>query len=191
LIEEGYVRHVGLSEAGASTLRRASAIHPVVDLQIEYSLMSRGIEAAILPACRELGTSVTAYGVLSRGLLGGYWTNKGSGSPADLRNHLPRFTGDNLDRNLALVESLRTIASEKRVSVAQLAIAWVLSRGEDIVPLIGARRRDRLAESIGSLDVRLSASDLREIENVIPPGATAGDRYPTQVLEHMDSEAGG
>lgn len=188
LVKEGFVRYVGLSEAGAETVRRAAAVHPISDLQIEYSLISRGIEARILPTCRELGIGITAYGVLSRGLLSGYWTRERPAAPGDFRAFLPRFTGDNLERNLGLVEALRDIANEKGMTIAQVAVAWVLSRGEDIVPLVGARKRDQLTEAIGALDYKLSADDLAQIEKAIPPGAAAGDRYPTAVLTHMDSE---
>ncbi len=188
MIKAGYVRHVGLSEVGADTLRRAHAVHPVADLQIEYSLMSRKIENATLPAARALGVAITAYGVLSRGLLSGHWSKEGARSKADLRSHLPRFTGDNLARNLALVEALRAIAAEKRATVAQLAIAWVLSRGEDIIPLVGARRRDRLAEALGALDLALGAEDFARIEWAVPAEAVAGTRYDARQMGMLDSE---
>ena len=188
MIKAGYVRHVGLSEVGADTLRRAHKVHPVADLQIEYSLMSRGIEDAILPAARELGVGITAYGVLSRGLLSGHWSAERRPTSGDLRQHLPRFTGENLDRNLALVEALRGVAAGKDKSVAQLAIAWVLSRGRDIVPLVGARRRDRLAEALGALDVRLDADDLARLEAAVPRDATAGTRYDPNQMRALDSE---
>jgi aryl-alcohol dehydrogenase-like predicted oxidoreductase len=189
MIAKGYVRHVGLSEAGAETIRRAQAVHPICDLQIEYSLFSRNIERAILPTTRELGISMTAYGVLARGLLSGSWSGNPAG-PRDIRTNHPRFTGDNLAQNLALVDALRSIAGEKGVTVAQLAIAWVASRGEDILPLIGSRRRPQLAEALGALDVRLSSADLARIERAIPPSAAAGDRYPTPLMKHLDSERG-
>lgn len=188
LIKAGYIRHVGLSEVGAETIRRAAAVHPICDLQIEYSLISRGPEERILPACRELGISITAYGVLSRGLISGHW-QKGQGSSAgDFRGMSPRFQDGNIDQNLALVEELRKIAEAKRVSVAQIAIAWVAAQGHDIVPLIGARRRDRLTEALGSRAVTLTASDMAAIENAVPKDAAAGSRYPTAMLRHMDSE---
>jgi aryl-alcohol dehydrogenase-like predicted oxidoreductase len=190
MVKAGYVRHVGLSEAGAATLRRAHAVHPIADLQIEYSLLSRGIETAILPACRELGVGVTAYGVLSRGLLSGHWSKERVVTPGDFRSHGPRFSGKNLDHNLALVEALRAVADMKGATVAQIAIGWVLSRGQDIVPLVGARRRDRLAEALGALDLDLSADDLASIERAVPRDAAAGDRYPTPVLATLDSERG-
>ncbi len=185
LIKAGHVRHVGLSEVGVETIRRANAVHPVADLQIEYSLISRGIEDAILLACRELGVGITAYGVLSRGLIGGHWSKAAS---ADPRVHYPRFQGENLERNLALVEALRGIAEARGATPAQIAIAWVLSRGEDIVPLIGARRRDRLEEALGALDVRLGKDDLDEIERAVPRGAAAGERYAPAQMAMLDSE---
>jgi aryl-alcohol dehydrogenase-like predicted oxidoreductase len=188
MVQAGYVRHIGLSEAGADTIRRAHAVHPTVDLQIEYSLFSRGIEAAILPACRELGIGITAYGVLSRGLLSGHWSRERTGGGQDFRAYSPRFQGENLDRNLALVDALRAVAESKGVTVAQAAIAWVLSRGSDIVPLIGARRRDRLAESLAALDLDLTADDLKRIEEAVPSEAVAGERYNAQAMVHLDSE---
>ena len=188
MISAGYVRHVGLSEAGAETVRRAHAIHPVADLQIEYSLLSRGIEAEILPTCRLLGVGVTAYGVLSRGLLGGAWSSGRPASAGDMRAHMPRFRRENLERNLALIEALRTIAEAKGVTVGQIAIAWVLARGEDIVPLVGTTRRDRLAEAVGALELELSEDDLAAIERAVPPGAAAGGRYDDRQMAMLDSE---
>ena len=188
LIKAGYVRHVGLSETGADTIRRAHATHPISDLQIEYSLLSRGIETDILPTTRELGIAITAYGVLSRGLISGHWTKDRPTAAGDFRGHSPRFTGENLDRNLALVEALRKVAEAKGTTVAPIAIAWVLSRGPDIVPLVGARRRERLTEALRSLEVKLNADDLAAIERAIPAGAAAGDRYAAAQLAHLDSE---
>lgn len=188
MIDRGYVRHVGLSEAGAGTIRRASGTHPVADLQIEYSILSRGIEAEILPTCRELGVGITAYGVLARGLIGGHMAAGQPLAANDFRARSPRFSGDNLRHNLELAERLRAIAEEKGITVAQLAIAWVLARGEDIVPLVGARRRDRLAEALGALDVRLTDDDLRRIEAAVPPGSAAGERYAPAQMAHLDSE---
>jgi aryl-alcohol dehydrogenase-like predicted oxidoreductase len=185
LVEAGYVRHVGLSEVGAETLRRAAAVHPISDLQIEYSLFSRGIEAEILPVARELGIGVTAYGVLSRGLLAGTFT---PGRDGDFRGHSPRFQGENLDHNLALVDALRTVAEGRGITAAQAAIAWVAAQGDDIVPLVGARTRDRLAESVAAADVKLSADDLAAIEAAVPAGAAAGERYPAAHLPALDSE---
>jgi aryl-alcohol dehydrogenase-like predicted oxidoreductase len=165
-------------------------VHPVSDVQIEYSLVSRGIEAEILPTCRELGIGVIAYGVLSRGLLSGHWSKAREASLAahDFRASAPRFTGENLDRNLALVEMLRTLAEEKGVTVAQLAIAWALSRGEDVVPLVGARTRERLTESLGALAVELSRNDLDRIEQAVPVEAAAGERYHAEQMAILDSE---
>lgn len=189
LVEAGHVRHIGLSEMSAETIRRAHAVHPICDLQIEYSLLSRGIEDGILATCRELGIGITAYGVLSRGLISGHWSK--DRNTADFRSVSPRFQGDNLDRNLGLVEALRAIATERGASVAQLAIAWVAAQGNDIVPLVGARRRERLAESLGALDVTLTADELARIELAVPRGAAAGSRYPDALLQHLDSESGG
>ncbi|MFE2100084.1 MULTISPECIES: aldo/keto reductase [unclassified Streptomyces] len=188
LIEQGYVRHVGLSEVGAETVRRAAATAPIADLQIEYSLISRGIEQSILPTTRELGISVTAYGVLSRGLISGHFSRDRQLAANDFRAYSPRFQGDNLQHNLNLVDALRKIAEQKGVTVAQIAIAWVLTRGEDIVPLIGARTRERLSESLGALDVTLDESDLTAIEQAVPADAAAGDRYPAAAMAHLDSE---
>lgn len=187
LVKAGHVRHIGLSEVGAETLRRASAVHPVADLQIEYSLVSRGIEDEILPTCRELGIGITAYGVLSRGLISGHWT-KDPGKAGDFRAHAPRFSGDNLDRNLALVDALRAVAVRRKATVAQVAIAWVLAQGSDIVPLVGARRRDRLTEALGAVDLDLGPDDLAAIERAIPAGAAAGSRYPEPMMAMLDSE---
>lgn len=188
LVKAGYVRHIGLSEVGADTLRRAAAVHPISDLQIEYSLISRGPEEEILPTARELGIGVTAYGVLSRGLLSGHWQRGREIGGGDFRGHSPRFQGDNLTHNLGLVEALRSIAEAKGATVAQVAIAWVASRGSDIVPLVGARRRDRLAEALGSLRVELSAADLAAVEAAVPAGSAAGDRYAAAQMAHLDSE---
>ncbi|MEU9998406.1 aldo/keto reductase [Streptomyces sp. NPDC050848] len=192
LVEAGHVRHIGLSEVGADTLRRAAAVAPISDLQIEYSLISRGIEEKILPTARELGIGVTAYGVLSRGLISGHFTRDRELSPGDFRGMSPRFQGDNLHRNLDLVDQLRALAEAKGVTVAQTAIAWVLAQaarqGADIVPLVGARRRDRLTEALGALDVTLDDADLAAIERAVPAGAAAGERYPAAQMAHLDSE---
>ncbi|MEM8531192.1 MAG: aldo/keto reductase [Chloroflexota bacterium] len=188
MVQAGYVRYIGLSEMGADTIRRAQAVHAIADLQIEYSLISRGIEAEILPTCRELGISITAYGVLSRGLLSGHWSKERTIGAGDFRTHLPRFSGDNLDQNLALVEALRTVAGQKGATVAQVAIGWALSRGEDIVPLVGARRRERLTEALGALEFDLTTDDLEQIERAVPSGAAAGDRYDAMQMAHLDSE---
>jgi aryl-alcohol dehydrogenase-like predicted oxidoreductase len=187
MIDAGWVRHVGLSEASAETVRRAHATHPVADLQIEYSLLSRGIEAEILPTCRELDVGVTAYGVLARGLLGGAWSRRGA-APGDIRARMPRFRPENLERNLKLVDALDPIAEAKGATVAQLAVGWVLSRGEDIVPLVGTTRRDRLAEAIGAVGLELTQDDLAAIERAAPPGAAAGQRYDERQMAMLDSE---
>ena len=186
LVKGGYVRHIGLSEMGAATIRRAAAVHPIVDLQIEYSLISRGPEAEILPVLNELGIGMTAYGVLSRGLLSGSLPK----GPADFRAHLPRFRGENLERNLQLVEALHGIARARGVSSSQLAIAWVLARGENIVPLIGARTRVQLEEALGALSVRLGAEEMARIEAAVPADAVAGDRYDAHQMRALDSERG-
>ncbi|MFI6656018.1 aldo/keto reductase [Streptomyces sp. NPDC050523] len=188
LVEQGYVRHIGLSEVGADTVRRAAATAPIADLQIEYALISRGPEREILPTLRELGIAVTAYGVLSRGLISGHVTAGREYEPTDFRAHSPRFQGENLQHNLTLVESLRKVAEQKGVSVAQIAIAWVLSRGEDIVPLVGARTRERLGEALGALDVTLDAADLAAIEAAVPADAAAGERYAPAQMAMLDSE---
>ncbi|MDX3077363.1 aldo/keto reductase [Streptomyces sp. NPDC088354] len=188
LVQAGHVRHIGLSEVGAGTLRRAASTAPISDLQIEYSLISRGIEEDILPTARELGIGVTAYGVLSRGLISGHFTRDRQLAANDFRSMSPRFQGENLEHNLALVDALRKIAEQKGVSVAQTAIAWVLAQGEDIVPLIGARTRERLTEAVGALDVRFDDADLAAIEAAVPAGAAAGSRYPQSQMEHLDSE---
>ncbi len=187
MVKAGYVRHVGLSEVSAQTVRRAQAVHPICDLQIEYSLISRGIEKEILPTLRELGVGITAYGVLSRGLISGHWSRAHAGEK-DFRSTSPRFQGENLGRNLQLVEKLRAVADARGTTVAQLAIAWVLAQGPDIVPLIGARTRARLAESLKALEIRLGDADLAEIERAIPPDAAAGDRYEAHQMRILDSE---
>jgi len=186
MIDAGFVRYLGLSEMGADTIRRAHAVHPVTALQIEYSLMSRGIEAEILPTVRELGIGVTAYGVLSRGLLS--TASARAIGPGDPRARFPRFAPENLERNLDLLDALEKIAQQRGVSTAQLAIAWVLSRGSDIVPLIGTKRRDRLAEALAALELQLSPDDLAALEAAIPPGQVAGDRYERAQMAALDSE---
>ena len=186
LVEGGWIRHIGLSEVGADTLRRAAAVHPIADLQIEYSLLSRGIESEILPTARQLGVGITAYGVLSRGLLSGHWT--ADRDVRDFRAHLPRFSGDNLEANLRLVEALREVAETRGATVAQVAIAWVASRDESIVPLVGARTRVRLEESLGALTLELSDDDLAAIEASVPSGSVAGTRYDAMQMSFLDSE---
>jgi aryl-alcohol dehydrogenase-like predicted oxidoreductase len=188
MVQAGYVRYIGLSEMGVETIRRAHAVHPIAALQIEYSLMSRGIEAEILPAVRELGIGVTAYGILSRGLLSSGTARLAAGDP---RTRFPRFSGENHARNLELLAALEEIAAGHRATAAQLAIAWVASRGDDIIPLIGTKRRDRLAEALKALDLTLSADDLAAIEAAVPAGAVAGDRYENAQMAALDSERRG
>jgi aryl-alcohol dehydrogenase-like predicted oxidoreductase len=190
LMQAGFVRHVGLSEVGAETIRRAAATHPISDLQIEYSLISRGLEAEILPTCRELGIGITAYGVLSRGLISGHFSADRELAAGDFRAHAPRFARENRPRNLALVDAVREVAEARGATVAQIAIAWVLSRGEDIVPLVGARTRERLQEALGALEVKLDADDLAALERAVPPEAVAGERYPEGQMAVLDSERG-
>ena len=186
LVKAGYVRHIGLSEASGATVRRATAVHPIAALETEYAVVTREIETETLPTMRELGVAVVAYGVLSRGLIGG--SSAGSfNAPGDSRSMvLPRFQGENLRKNLALLDALAAVAAEKGVTVAQLAIAWVLAQGQDIIPLVGARRRDRLAEALGALDVHLSADELARIDQSVPAGAVAGDRYPPEAMHSVN-----
>jgi aryl-alcohol dehydrogenase-like predicted oxidoreductase len=188
LVKAGYLRYIGLSEVGADTIRRAHAVHPIADLQIEYSLVSRGIEDAILPTLNELGIGVTAYGVLSRGLISGHWS-KDRGT-RDFRATSPRFQGANLDHNLALVERLREVADRLNATVAQVAIAWVAAQGRYIVPLVGARTRERLREALPAVDLALSQADVNALESAVPKGAAAGERYAPAQLAHLDSERG-
>ncbi|THD10449.1 aldo/keto reductase [Metallibacterium scheffleri] len=187
MVKAGYVRYIGLSEVGVDTLRRAAAVHPICDLQIEYSLVSRGIEDAILPACRELGIGITAYGVLSRGLISGHWSPQASRA-GDFRAHSPRFQPGNVERNLALVESLRALAAARGLSLAQLAIAWVTAQGADIVPLIGARRRAQLHEALAAQGQRLDAETLAALARAVPRDAIAGTRYAPAQMALLDSE---
>jgi aryl-alcohol dehydrogenase-like predicted oxidoreductase len=184
LVKAGYVRAIGLSEVGPKTIRRAHAVHPICDLQIEYSLISRGPEEQIFPLLAELGIGVTAYGVLSRGLLSG----SRPAAQGDFRAHLPRFSGENRERNQRLVEALESLAAEKGVRPAQLAIAWVLAKGENIVPVVGARTRTQLAESLGALEVDLSPADLARIEEAVPASEVAGTRYDPHQMRILDSE---
>ncbi|MHB1023293.1 MAG: aldo/keto reductase [Acidobacteriaceae bacterium] len=184
LMKAGYVRAIGLSEVGPETIRRAHAVHPIADLQIEYSLISRSPEAQIFPLLEELGIAVTAYGVLSRGLLSG----SKPAEKSDFRARLPRFSGDNLAQNEKLIAVLNRIAAEKGISASQLAIAWVLSKGGNIVPVLGARKRTQLAESLGALKVKLTPEELARIEEAIPASAVAGTRYDAHQMQMLDSE---
>lgn len=181
-VKAGWIRHVGLSEASAASVRRAHAVHPVTALQIEYSVVDRAVEATVLPTLRELGVSLTAYGVLSRGLLSGAAARSGG----DTRAHLPRFSGEHRERNAAAVAGFAALAAELGLSPAQLAIAWSLHRGGDVLPLIGARSRTRLAEALSALEVKLGESELAAVDRVLPPGAIAGDRYPAARMGMLD-----
>jgi aryl-alcohol dehydrogenase-like predicted oxidoreductase len=183
LIQAGHVRYLGLSEVGPETIRRAHAVHPVADLQIEYSLISRSPEERIFPLLRELGIGVTAYGVLSRGLLSG--SRPGTN---DFRAHLPRFAGENFAHNQRLVAALQNVAAAKGVTATQLAIAWVRAKGDFIVPLVGARTRRQLEETLHALDVQLDGAELEEIEAAVPPDAVAGTRYDQHQMAMLDSE---
>jgi aryl-alcohol dehydrogenase-like predicted oxidoreductase len=184
MVKRGYVRHIGLSEVGPETIRRAAAVHPIVDLQIEYSLISRSPETRIFPLLEELGIAATAYGVLSRGLLcGSQPAGKG-----DFRAFLPRFSGDNLASNQKLVSSLKEIAASKGVTQVQLATAWVLARHEWIVPVMGARKRSQLSEALGALEVKLTPDELAAIEAAVPHEAVAGTRYDLHQMRMLDSE---
>ena len=188
MVKAGYVRHVGITEASAATIRRAHKVHPLTSLQIEYSLFSRGIEREILPTLRELGMSLVAYGVLSRGLI----SDRPVGEtlpPGEIRGRMPRFAGENYMRNRALVQALGAVAKDVGCSVAQLAIAWVASRGDDVIPLAGARRRDQLAEAVQSTAIKLSPEMLARIEQAVPSKAVAGERYAPPLMAHLDSEA--
>lgn len=184
MVKAGYVRYIGLSEVGPETIRRAAAVHPIVDLQIEYALISRGPEAKIFPVLRELGIATTAYGVLSRGLL--------SGSPVagrgDMRLHFPRFQGENRTRNEQAVERLRQIAASKGVGPVQLAVAWVLAKSDSVIPVMGARTRAQLSDSLAALNVSLSPEEIAAIEAAIPPDAVAGARYGEEQMRVLDSE---
>jgi aryl-alcohol dehydrogenase-like predicted oxidoreductase len=184
MVKAGYVRHIGLSEVGAETVRRAQAVHPIADLQIEYSLISRAPESRIFPALREMGVGVTAYGVLSRGLLSG---SKPTG-PGDFRSYLPRFRGDNAAANALLAAKLREMAGAKKATAAQLALAWVLAKNESVVPLIGARTRRQLEDSLGALNVRLSPAEVAALEEAVPAAAVAGTRYDEHQMKILDSE---
>jgi aryl-alcohol dehydrogenase-like predicted oxidoreductase len=188
LVRAGYVRHVGLSEASSATIRRAVGVHPIAALQIEYSLISRGIETEILPTVRELGISVTAYGVYSRGLLTGSAPSKESTSRGDIRGHFPRFQGENLAKNQEMILKLQAIARQKGVGVAQLALGWILSKGNEIIPLVGARTRVQLNEALETLELSVSSSDVRALESAIPPESVAGERYAVEQMRTLDSE---
>ena len=184
MVKQGYVRHVGLSEMSVETVRRAQAVIPICDLQIEYGLATRGIEAKILPGLRELGVGVTAYGVLSRGLLSG----SAPAAKGDFRRFLPRFTGTNLPKNQALAGALASTAAARGVTASQMAIAWVLSRGEDIVALLGSRTVAQVEEAVGAVSLRLDPEELARLEAAVPAEAVAGTRYDKHSMAHLDSE---
>ncbi|MCK1717736.1 aldo/keto reductase [Bradyrhizobium sp. 141] len=188
LVKAGYIRHIGLSEVGSDTIRRAHAVHPIADLQIEYSLIERGIERDILKTCRELGIGITAYGVLARGLISGHWTKDSGKAGRDHRLMTPRFQGANLDANLALVESLRTVANDVGATPAQVAIAWVAAQGKEIVPLVGARTRNRLTEAFGATRFTLTQAHLAALAKAFPPDVASGTRYAAEQMAHLDSE---
>ncbi|HUB06267.1 MAG TPA: aldo/keto reductase [Myxococcales bacterium] len=185
LAKAGYVRHVGLSEVGAETVRRAHAVHPIADLQIEYSLVSRGPEAKIFPTLRQLGIGATVYGVLSRGLLS---ASKPAAKGFDIRTRLPRFSGEHAEQNGKFVDKLHEIARDKGVTAPQLAIAWVLASEPSVVPVIGARTRKQLDEALGALDVTLDDEDLGRIERELPAALVAGTRYDPAQMRALDSE---
>ncbi len=189
MVKAGYVRHIGLSEMGSDTIRRAVSVHPICDLQIEYSVLSRGIEDSVLKTCRQLGLGITAYGVLSRGLIGGEF-KASQFAKGDFRSYSPRFQPGNLEQNQSLIDQLNVMALSKGVSVAQLAIAWVAAQGNDILPLVGTRHTQRLADSLKAVEVVLSAADLAAIDQAIPKGAAAGTRYASLQMSHLDSERG-
>jgi aryl-alcohol dehydrogenase-like predicted oxidoreductase len=188
MVKAGYVRHIGLSEVGVETIRRAAKVHPIVDLQIEYSLVSRSPEAKIFPELAELGIAVTAYGVLSRGLLAGSKT----AGPSDFRSHLPRFAAENAAKNQALVDALTRVAQKRGVTSAQLAVAWVRAKGAakgvTVIPTMGARTRKQIADALAGLDVTLTSADLAEIEAAVPASEVAGSRYPAPLMATLDSE---
>ncbi|MFG1867133.1 aldo/keto reductase [Micromonospora arborensis] len=186
--QAGYIRHIGLSEVSADTIRRAAAVAPISDVQIEYSLLSRGPEATILPALRELGIGLTAYGVLSRGLLSGHWSADRALTGGDFRANSPRFQGEHLAANLRLVDALGRVAQRLGATTSQVAIAWVAAQGEQIVPLVGARRRERLTESLAAVDLVLDRAALDEIERAVPAGAASGERYASAMMANLDSE---
>ncbi|MEV4759281.1 aldo/keto reductase [Micromonospora sp. NPDC049559] len=185
MVEAGHVRYIGLSEVDAATIRRAHAVHPIADVQIEYSLLSRAVETDVLPTLRELGIGLTAYGILGRGLISGRWSAGHVAGPGDFRALSPRFSSGNVEHNLALVEALRRVAGAKGCTVAQLAIAWVAAQGEEIVPLVGARTRERLAEALPALELDLAPDDLAEIERAVPKGSARGDRYPSALMSSL------
>jgi aryl-alcohol dehydrogenase-like predicted oxidoreductase len=186
LVKEGKIRYVGLSEAGSETLRRAAKIYPISMLQTEYSLWTREPETDVLPVCRELGISLVAYSPLGRGFLTGAFQKQEDFAPDDFRRHTPRFQGENFERNLRLVEKVKEIATEKNCTPAQLSLAWLLAQGENIIPIPGTKRRERLEENSRAVEIELSGDDLRRIEEVAPLGAAAGSRYPEAIMHTVN-----
>ena len=189
MVKAGYVRHIGLSEMGSDTIRRASSVHPICDLQIEYSLFSRSIERSVLKTCREQGIAITAYGVLSRGLFDPSWQNKEI-VKGDFRSYSPRFQAENVEKNLIALKPLKELAEARNCSIPQIAISWVRSKGEDIFPLIGSRRVVTLNDSLKSLELQLSADEIRKLDEAYPEGVAAGSRYAEPMMSHLDSEKG-
>jgi len=187
LIKEGKVRHIGLSEAGAQTLRRAAKVHSITALQSEYSLWTRDPEEEVLLACRELGIGFVAYSPLGRGFLTGQIKRFEDFAPDDFRRNSPRFQGENFQKNLDLVKKVEEIAREKGCKPSQLALAWVLAQGEDIVPIPGTKHRKYLEENVGALDVHLTPEDLRRLEEAFPHGVAAGTRYSEQAMHLVNA----
>ncbi len=186
LVQQGKVRHIGLSEASAKTLRRASTVHPITALQSEYSLWTRDPEGEILDTCRELGIGFVAYSPLGRGFLTGRFQSEQDFEAGDYRKSSPRFQGDNFKRNLAIVKNIEDLAREKGCTPAQLALAWLLARGQDIVPIAGTKRRSYLEQNVGAVQVHLTAADLARLERAAPRGATAGARYVPEAMKRVN-----
>jgi len=186
LVRAGKTRAIGLSEAGPNTLRRAAKVHPIASLQTEYSLLTRDAETEVLPTCRELGVGFLAYSPLGRGLLTGRYRKRADFSPDDYRHYSPRFAEGAFERNVALVERAAELARRKGCTVAQLALAWLLAQGPEVVPIPGTKSRRRLEENAGALGVTLSRAELAELEVLLPPGAAAGERYPEGMLPRWE-----
>ncbi len=189
MVNAGFIKHIGLSEVGSDTIRRAYKVHPICDLQIEYSLLSRSIEKSILKTCRDLGVAITAYGVLSRGLFDPHW-GQSQLNKKDFRGYSPRFQGENLKKNLASLETLKQLANLKNATAPQIAIAWVMSKGEDIFPLIGSRRTATLSDSLKAIDITLTSAEIRILNEAYPDGIAAGNRYAEPMMSHLDSNKG-
>lgn len=187
LVRQGKIRHIGLSEAGASNLRRAAKVHPITALQSEYSLWTRDHEEQVIPTCRELGIGFVAYSPLGRGFLTGQIKRYEDFAPDDFRRNSPRFKGENFQKNLDLVQKVEEIANRKGCTPSQLALAWVLAQGEGIVPIPGTKRRKYLEDNVGALNVKLAAEDLIEINEIFPQGAAAGDRYNEPMMQLINA----